>query len=333
MKGWLVSRRRWPWALAVLVSLSLALAGEALPRVYVDENIAIRSALVDLESRTLHFGDVLSLVVQVEFNPAEVRLPELTSDLFASSWPESAGAHLIENGANLDSSAERDSGKRRVRYDFQILSCPNGARSCRGTKVYELPEFQLSYELLDGSEDVEDSGSVTFTPWPGALRVSSALALLEELEGFSTYFPAGGHPEPLTASDERERSAAVIFSGLILLLGGTLMTPSLFLRRWPFRARPATKRWERVLEQLRAGEFEGEERFYDELRRAFVWYCMDELKVDPFDWLKRSDSEPAEGTEGEATEQRRLFIEILRTPPGEGEQLLGRFERFVRGRS
>ena len=86
-------------------------------------------------------------------------------------------------------------------------------------------------------------------------------------------------------------------------------------------------RWEQVLEQLQAGKFEQEEKYMDELRRCLVWYCIDELGVDPFYWVKHQEEVSGKQLKSmdKYAELRTLFIELLHNPAGQGKSLLDRF--------
>ena len=96
---------------------------------------------------------------------------------------------------------------------------------------------------------------------------------------------------------------------------------------WPFRDKKSSPfaakkevRWRELLTELEDDDASDEKRYFDRLRRAFVWYCTDELRTDPFDWL---------GSRDEESDLQSLFIEILHCPGGKGPELRLRFSELV----
>ena len=153
-----------------------------------------------------------------------------------------------------------------------------------------MPEFTLEYSSIDGAGNDVASESIQFRPWPANLLIASAIPLGEEgeLNSFATYFPTGAYPNPLTGQDLRQSFTSMIAGGLIFLLGGILMSPFSFFKRKSL-AEKSNKRWEEVLSTLKSGEIQNEKQFLDSFRKCLVWYCVDELKVDPFYWLKHEE--------------------------------------------
>ena len=108
---------------------------------------------------------------------------------------------------------------------------------------------------------------------------------------------------------------------------------------WPFRVRRKEKsnaglaRWQAQLQVVREADTADEERFFDALRRCLVWYCNDELQLDPFVWLDLA--EPGDDVAGASAnkrihaELRALFIELLHNPDGQAAELRQRLESIV----
>ena len=152
-----------------------------------------------------------------------------------------------------------------------------------------------------------------------------------QLYAFETYFPAGGYPEPMRGRDGTQ--SAVITAGIALavLTGGLLM--------WPFRKHrkdapgAAMLRWEHQLSRVREADNVDDARFIDAMRRCLVWYCNDELGIDPFVWLdlaEPGDDEPAgSSTAQNHADLRQLFVELLHDPVGQGAELRTRLEGVI----
>lgn len=317
----------------VLMALPMGIKAQGAPliaNVYQDENITVRAGIVDMENRIIKFGDLLPMVIEFEYDSSAVRLPEIGPDFFTQAWPEEMGAYLLETNS---SSASRGSLTTSTNfYKFQILACPEGKVLCKGSRNYDLPEFTLEYSSLDGAGNDVASESIQFRPWPANLLIASAIPLGEEgeLNSFATYFPTGAYPNPLTGQDLRQSFTGMIAGGLIFLLGGILMSPFSFFKRKSL-AENSKKRWEEVLNTLKSGEIQNEKQFLDSFRKCLVWYCVDELKVDPFYWIKHEEEVMHEDHKGagELAGYRELFIDVLQSPSDQNDELLGRFTALI----
>lgn len=305
-----------------------AAADDMISEVYRDDNISISAGVTEIDSTIIHFGDVLSLLMTINYDDSKVRLQQPDTKYFSSTWLESKGIFLKD----LQSSQQSGSGDlpfvdKHV-FRFQIIGCPEATELCRGTRTYEIPEFTLKYDLIDPEGAVVSTHEAKFRPWPENVKVASTLALNEdgELDGFLSYFPTGAYPQPLSGIDSRYTSLGFIAGGLFLLLGGMLMSPFNFFKRKTSVAKINT-RWEQPLEQLRSGAFTDDEHQLDALRRSVVWYCTDKLGVDPFYWIKHQDevSGKQQKVAGELAGFRDLFTAILLSPRGQSKQLLDRF--------
>ena len=296
--------------------------------VYTDDNISIESGIVDLESKILHFGDVLSLVVNITYKNNMIPIAEITPALFTDAWPEGQGAYLLEHNSVITSGSTPVSSNE---FRFQILACPDEEVLCRGTRQYLIPEFSFSFQILDESGTEVSVETVQFRPWPPTVMIGSAIPLGEEgeLNTFPTYFPTGAFPDPLSGKDD-DTSSSLIAGSLFLLLGGILMSPFSFFKSGSSVQKTKT-RWEEIQEQLHAGAFEDDAHLLDAIRKCLVWYCVDELDIDPFYWVKHQEevsSKQQKGTE-EFEEYRKLFIDVLHNPEGQGKALLDRLSPLL----
>lgn len=323
----------------LLLSLILALSSgpgrsENLDfEVYSNDDISIAAGVVDLERKIVNFGDVLSLAVTISYDDGNVSIPEISPEFFSNVWPESQGAYLLDHRL----SEGEANGRPYIRsvFDFQIMACPDEEVLCRGSRQYTIPEFSLDYNRLDGSGNTVPAETVLFRPWPPMVMIASAIPLGEEgeLNSFPTYFPTGGFPDPLSGEADGS-SAGLIAGSLFLLLGGILMSPFSFFKR-ASSVQKTSSRWEEVLEKIQGGEYQDDAHLFDAIRKCLVWYCTDELKVDPFYWVKHQEevtTKEQKGTE-EYGEYRQLFLDLLMSPQGQGMALTERLSALVKARA
>lgn len=317
--------------LLLLMMPALTLAQQQFPEVFRDENVVVYAGIPGVEGeQKLHFGDVLTLVVQVRYDNERVRVPVPDSKFFGSAWTESEGAYFrtvesLQHGV--------DGGiQDEYRFQFQLMACPAAQPLCRGDRLYQVPEFTLAYELIDAEGAVTGEKEAAFRPQQQKVTVSTSLELGEEgeLQSFQSYFPNGAFPPPLSGVDSRAASIGVIAGGLLLLLGGVLMSPFSFFKR-KAEVSINSDRWEPILNQLRAGNFPDDAHQLDAMRRCLVWYCTDKLGVDPFYWVKNEHEVSGEKQKGkgELAPYRDLFNDILLSPRGQGKQLLDRLNQLV----
>lgn len=304
-------------------------AQEASPAtVYTDDHISVNAELEDLSGQIVHFGDVISLVFDISYDAGKVRVKQPDTTFFTNAWPQSRGPYLVDERLTRKSGSADGFDTIHAVYRFQILSCPDEKKVvCRGTRQYEAPEFTLEYQLVDADGNASGTETASFRPWPTALIITPAIPLGEEGELFlfSKYFPNGGYPQPLSGTDHAGLSLGLLGGGLVFLLGGVLMSPFGFMKKKSIGSKPAV-RWQRVLQQLQSEEFQDDAHFHDEFRRCLVWYCNDELDIDPFDWLRRPEEAPDKGQEGtdEHAEIHQLFIDATHNPAGQGRELVER---------
>ncbi|NNE38259.1 MAG: hypothetical protein HKN08_08140 [Gammaproteobacteria bacterium] len=318
-----------------LMGLSQVIYAQNFPliaNVYNDDNLSVRAGILNMENRIIKFGDVLPMVVQVEYDASVVRLQDTGPEFFTQAWPEEQGAFLLETTSNMGSAESNGVTTRSNIFRFQVMACPEGKVLCKGSRFYDLPEFTLEYTTLDEAGNDIATESAQFRPWPANLMIASAIPLGEEgeLNSFATYFPTGAYPNPLTGQDLRQSYTGMIAGGLVFLLGGILMSPFSFFKRKSV-ADKSKNRWEDVLVTLKSGELQDEKEFLDSLRKCLVWYIVDELKTDPFYWLKHETEvvqDEHKGT-GDLAGYRELFIDVLHSPEGKNDELLDRFTTLI----
>ena len=108
---------------------------------------------------------------------------------------------------------------------------------------------------------------------------------------------------------------------------------------WPFKKRAQDEaaagvpRWQQQLRMLRNTDKTDDARFLDGLRRCLVWYCNDELKIDPFVWLDLAepsdDSAEAAQDDHSLAALRGLFFDLLHSPREQGVELRARLEELI----
>ncbi|HEX2139355.1 MAG TPA: hypothetical protein VHG33_06555 [Woeseiaceae bacterium] len=317
------------WAVVAVTLATLAAPGsfaaKLVPTVHENEAVTIRAGISDLASRVVEFGSVQELVIAVTYDPQRVTVESLDAEFFTSAWPPEKGAFLLEWTA--DQAAAGGARTLQARYRFQLLGCPNGGLTCAGAREFPVPEFMLDYQL---DPDGGTARTVTFRPWPSALLVAPAIPMDEDgkLYPFEEYFPTGAYPAPLSPSTSPRVSLALFAFGAVALLGGLLM--------WPFRSRKhqaiaagGMKRWQVTLQDLDSGAELDEPRVFDRLRRGVVWYCLDELDIDPYQWVDGSLEPVAPDADADLIELRRLFLDVLQNEPGQAAALQERFATFA----
>lgn len=305
-----------------------AAADSVLPEVYSDEWLSIRAGIDTGTDDLVELGEVLRLRVLVNFDAARVSPSSIDEGFFSSVWPAELGPSLQSWEGWSDQSDGENLDQLRAHFDFQLLTCPEQQLACPGTRRYRVPEFTLAYALSEG----DDAGSrvARFQPRPTELRVETVLTLdtNDALLSFDSYFPNGAYPAPTVSDSGIVEWLAIAAVFLILLLGGIFM--------WSFRKRgkgdtaaQGEARWQQVLQQLGNEPEQQEARRYDALRRAVVWFCVDELQTDPYRWLNTSPTENMQEPTQEVETLHQLFIELLQNPPGRVPELQARFEAFV----
>jgi hypothetical protein len=306
-----------------------------VPEVYRDDYVSVRAGVEEVGQEILHFGDLLTLTVSVTFNPSSVRIQTLDEAVFKTAWMDEPGIRLM-HVQTVETDRPDRAGKIlsdvEALYRFQILACPKGAATCRGVREYRIPAIGLQYQLVNEAGAVLSSRSIRVEPWPASLRVSSALPLVSRaLEGFPVYFPDDAYVPPQALPTLTPVVVALVATGVV----GLVFTVAAGGLRWGLpgflAGRSHATRWERVREQLRKEAATlSPEQFRDKLRRAITWYCVDELGIDPYTWVKQQAEQASRTGEDGREELRALYLDVVGEQDGENQILLDRFARISR---
>jgi hypothetical protein len=291
-----------------------------------------RAGIAEIGLQPVHVGDAVSLVLQIEFDAAQVQVEALDSDFFKRGFVRQKGIKLY--APPIVTQEETTSGVAEVLavWPFQILDCPDDLTNCSGDKTYELPVISVSYQLIDESGEALNNKTARFRPWPGKIVVTPALAALSgHSDGFAGHFPGGAYPAALPVRDRQDAGLLAMFAGILLLAVG--VGSGLQTNRTPGHAshttRPAS-RWEKALGRLRGGSLP-DEQWADMLRRCTTWYCLDELGCNPFVWLNKSDSNET-GAPKPMADFRVFFVDVLAeesVAPERRKEFLDRFTRIA----
>lgn len=278
------------------------------PVVYSDKNISIRSSVLGSEETSFHLGDVLYLIIVLEFNPDRIRITNLNEKLLTESWRDSPWvAQSVPPQVTLDT-IENGLARVEALYAFQILACPNPGVQCPGGKSYVLGDINLGLDLLDDNGRAVSTVDVNFSPSPGFVGIPSALTMIDgKLDSFNLYFPGRAFGLPISATVNSTPSLLLFIIGL-LLISSMVVAPA--MRTW-LRHRVTTrvgilgKRWEHVLDRLQTETLEDLE-FREGIRVAITWYCYDELRINPVHWTE------ADNITGEDSLQKlkKLYLQV-----------------------
>jgi len=278
------------------------------PVVYSDKNITIRSSVLDFEQESFHIGDVLHLVVILEFNPDRIRITNLNETLLTESWRD---AHwYAQSGVPQVKLENLENGLAQAEaiYEFQIVACPNPGEQCPGGKTYILDDINLGLDLLDDNRRAVSTVDANFRPSPGYVGLTSALTVVNgKLDSFNLYFPARALGMPEFASVNSLPSLFLFIIGLVLICS-LVIAP--FVRTW-LRKRVSArvgilgKRWEHVLDRLQNESLEDQE-LREGIRVAITWYCYDEYKINSVHW---TDADKNAG-EDSLQQLKKLYLRV-----------------------
>lgn len=322
------SKRCPAWMLtSLLLCVAVSHGQEFAAEVYSDDYVRVYSGLGDNGPSVLQFGDVVELVVSVEFDSTLVEVPELDDQFFESAWTQSSGVRLKDFEVTYSRGRADRAQAMRAQYRFQVLACPDEEATCPGARSYAIPGFNLQYQLVGrppGAAPVD----VNFRIWPGSLTVLTSIVRDEEnqLLPFETYFPNGAYPEPLVVKDLGGAWSVAAGTALAIFAGGILM--------WPFAKRKkdhstSVPRWQSLLQDIGRDDDQDEARLIDNLRRCLVWYCNDALQIDPFTWLDLAETGDQSATVPNHSELRSLFVLLLHNPVGRGEELTAELQKLI----
>lgn len=315
---------------AALLLMAATAAASAVPVAYEDDFVTIRSGFSEVGLRPLHLGDVLSLVVAVEFDGDAVQAENLDDAWFERAFGDVGAMRLAEPAEGTVTTLADGRVRVSTHFRLQFLGCPDAAPNCPGSKSYALPVATISYRLSGSGNGAPDSRSARFRPWPGTVTLASALPVIPgpDVE-FSDVFPAGAHATPVAVEPPARSGPLLLLAGVALLAAGFVTgrrparSPAM-----PMRAHRERRRWEIAMADLARNELP-DEQWADVLRRALTWYCLDELGMNPFGWLG-AVHEPARGPGADAA--RELFLEVLqheRVAPDRRAELLGKLEALT----
>jgi hypothetical protein len=307
---------------------AVAAAQGYTPEVYRDDALVISAGIEGASGRLLYFGDLLTLALTVEYDPAAVSIRDLDEDIFLAAWPASGPFALADWEGRREETTDAGWRRQGATYRFQVVGCPDEQPTCPGERHYLLPQLTLAYQAMHAGDQTV-MATVKFHPWPASLTLTTGLKKDEEgqLLPFETYFPTGGYPEPLAVTGHSGRAWLLAAAALIAFTGGLLM--------WPFRSRAQKEasaeipRWRRILQELEAGEADEDAHYVDALRRCLVWYCNDELQVDPFLWLDLAELGEGDEVDEEHGELRSLFFELLHSPTGRNAELRTQLVKLI----
>jgi hypothetical protein len=265
--------------------------------------------------RPVHLGDAISFVINVAFEPAQVRVQTLDDEFFKRAFAGPGNLQLYARPTVTQTSESDGRVRIRVVWPFQILGCPEQLPTCPGNKHYELPVVSVSYQLIGDSGEVVNDKSARFRPWPGKITLTPTLAIQNGQGGeFGEFFPGGAHAEPLPIDGSPGAGTVAMLAGILLVVVGLNRR-----RSGDGTSRPSPEpasnanRWQQALAGLQNQDLP-DDQWADLLRRCASWYCIDELGRNPHTPL--------------ATEFDRFFADLLNEASisaGSRSDFLGRF--------
>lgn len=271
----------------VLLQAGTAPADPVVPVVHQDEFLTISAGVPEVGTRPVHVGDPLSLLVEVEFDAARLRIEALDAAWFQRAFADRAAFKLQSDPVLARTEAAGGHTTIRGSWTFQILACPMGLQQCAGNKSYELPLIDVAYQLVNESGEAMNDKSVRLRPWPGTLAVTPALNVATgSPDEFAGAFPGGAYQEALPVESRRGSALLAAMAGVLMLGAG--IRGSRRRKTRPAAALPAARtltRWQAVLARLRT-EALSDDEWADTMRRCITWYCLDEKSTNPCAWLE-----------------------------------------------
>ncbi len=290
------------------VGAAASAAGPATPVVYEDDYILVGAGVAEAGLAPIHIGDALTLRIEVEFDPRIVQIETLDGTYFDRALSATPGARLSESGGapiatEIDGRLRLSASRR-----FQFLDCPRDMSRCPGSKRYELPVMTIAYRVADPGGGSASNRSARFRPWPGIVTVAASIPF-DFGNDIGESVPGGAYPEPQPIAAREAVGPVMLLAGGLLLASGWLAS----VRRRPSsavamsRTVRLSRRWQRALAALDDAGLSDEE-WSDLLRRSVVWYCLDELQRNPYDWLSAEGEQVVDADTGEL---RQFFLELL----------------------
>jgi hypothetical protein len=298
-------------ALAVFLIWASAPVVAALPAVYGDAHVVVHAAVVEAGSEPMHIGDSLTLAVEIAFDREQVQVEAPDSDWFQRAFSSLPGVRLYRSDPMTRMTDAAGHARLAMRWHFQIVDCPAPMANCPGLKAYDLPVMTIAYRVSGGAAGTEAARSARFTPWPGTITLVPAIAFEAGDEAdLAAVLPGGAWPEPKHTGGAAAAGPVLLATGGLLLAGGFVVGKH--RRRRP-RAAPRrhqpVSRFERAAVRLQQSDLSDEE-WSDLLRRCVTWFCVDELSLNPLDWL-REDASHATRDDGRTAACRALFLDVL----------------------
>lgn len=295
-------------ALAVFLIWASAPVVAALPAVYGDAHVVVYAAVVEAGREPMHIGDSLTLAVEIAFDREQVQVAAPDNDWFQRTFSSLPSVRLHSSDPMTHMIDAAGLARLAMRWHLQIVDCPEPMANCPGLKAYELPVMTIAYRVSAAGS--EAARSARFTPWPGTITLVPAIAFEAGDEAdLAAVLPGGAWPEPKHAGGAAAAGPVLLATGGLLLAGGFVLGKHRRRRPQaaPRRHQPVS-RFERAAVRLRESDLSDEE-WSDLLRRCVMWYCVDDLSLNPLDWL-REDASHATHDDGR-TACRALFLDVL----------------------
>lgn len=280
--------------------------GASVPTVYQDDYITVRAGISQLGTQSVHVGDALSLLINLEFDGSEIQIEKLDEEVFQRAFSSVRGIRLHAPSDVVTTKLSRSRTHVTARWHLQVVDCPNDMTSCPGSKAYELPTMTISYQVMDSSGRSANGRSARFTPWPGKIDVAPAIAVTPQAGmAITDVLPGGAYAKPIPIRASSKATMVLLLTGALLLAGSlyAAMSDSGLSRVAP-RTIANNSRWQQIIPHLR-DESLADEQWSDLLRRCVTWYCMDELNVNPYTYVGIS------AQDGDKSETRDLFLDVL----------------------
>jgi len=312
-------------ALAVFAIWASVPVVAAPPAVYGDAHVVVHAAVIEAGNEPMHIGDSLTLAVEIAFDREQVQVEALDDDWFQRAFSSLPSVRLYRSEPMTRVTDAAGRARLAMRWQFQIVDCPEAMANCPGLKAYDLPLMTIAYRISGGSAGSEAARSARFTPRPGTITLVPAIAF-EAGADLATVLPGGAWPEPKQAGGAAVAGPVLLATGGMLLAGGFVIGKHRRRRPQAARRHQPVSRFERAAVRLQQSDLSDEE-WSDLMRRCVTWYCVDELSLNPLDWL-REDPSDAPRDDCPTPECRALFLDVLAETGVERERRDAYLERF-----
>jgi hypothetical protein len=321
-------------ALVVFLIWASAPVVAAMPAVYRDAHVVVHAAVIEAGNEPMHIGDPLTLEVEVAFDREQVQVEAPDSDWFQRAFSSLPSVRLYRSEPMTRATDAAGRSRLAMRWQFQIVDCPEAMANCPGLKAYDLPVMTIAYRLRGSASGSGASRSARFAPWPGTITLVPAIAFEAGADAdLAAVLPGAAWPKPKRASGGIAAGPVLLATGGLLIAGGFVVGKR--RRRRPqaaARRHLPVGRFERAAVGLEQSNLSDEE-WADLLRRCVTWYCVDEMSINPFDWLREEVSH-ATLDHGSASACRALFLDVLAetgVERGRRDAYLNRFHAVTGG--